>query len=55
MWAEAHQRALDLLMANAIPKGYPSSATSISNEDGTFRISNLPVVVEEFFRKHNYR
>ena len=55
VWSEAHQRALDLLMANAIPKGYPSSATSISNEDGTFRITNFPVAVEEFFKKHNYR
>jgi hypothetical protein len=54
VWPETHQRAIDLLMANAIPKGYPSSATSLSNEDGTFRITNFPVAVEEFFKKHNY-
>lgn len=55
VWAEVHQRALDLLLANATPKGYPSSATSFSNEDGTFRITNFPVAVEEFLKKHNYR
>ena len=55
VWPETHQRALDLLMINAIPKGYPSSATSISNEDGTFRIATYPVMVEEFFSEHHYR
>lgn len=55
VWAEAHQRALDLLLANAAPKGFPSSATSVSTEDGTFRITNFPVAVEEFLKRHNYR
>lgn len=55
VWAEAHQRAIDLLLANAAPKGFPSSATSVSTEDGTFRITNFPVAVEEFLKKHNYR
>jgi len=54
VWPEAHQRALELLLANAAPKGYPSSATSISNEDGTFRITTFPAAVEDFLsdRKH---
>lgn len=53
--AETHQRALDLLLANAAPSGYPSTATSLSNEDGTFRISNFPVAVEEFLKRRNHR
>lgn len=55
VWAEAHQRALDLLLANAAPKGFPSSATSINTEDGTFRITNFPVAVEEFLKAHKQR
>lgn len=55
VWSETHQRALELLLANAIPKGYPSSATSISNEDGTFRITTFPAQVEDFFKQHNRR
>lgn len=53
--SETHQRALDLLLANAAPSSYPSSATSISTEDGTFRISNFPVAVEEFLKRRNHR
>jgi len=53
--AETHQRALDLLLANAAPSGYPSSATSINTEDGTFRITNFPVAVEEFLKRRNHR
>lgn len=53
--AETHQRALDLLLANAAPSGYPSSATSISTDDGTFRITNFPVAVEEFLKRRNHR
>lgn len=52
---EAHQRALDLLLANAAPSGFPATATSISNPDGTFRITNFPVAVEEFLKRHNHR
>ena len=55
VWSEVHQRALDLLLSNAIPKSYPASATSISNEDGTFRIANFPVNVEEFFAQYRRR
>lgn len=55
VWAEAHQRALDLLLANAAPKGFPSSATSLNTEDGTFRITNFPVAVEEFLKAHKHR
>lgn len=55
VWPEAHQRALDLLLANAAPKGFPSSATSVSTEDGTFRITNFPVVVEEFLTAYKGR
>ena len=55
VWAETHQRALELLLANAVPKGYPTSATSLSNEDGTFRITTFPVVVEEFFNQYRRR
>lgn len=52
VWAEAHQRALDLLLANAAPKGFPSSATSVSTEDGTFRITTFPAAVEDFLKQH---
>ena len=55
VWPEAHQRGLDLLLANAVPKGYPSSATSLSNEDGTFRITTFPVAVEDFLKTHKRR
>ena len=55
VWSEVHQRALDLLLYNAIPKSVPASATSISNEDGTFRITNFPVAVEEFFKQYSRR
>ena len=55
VWGEAHQRGLDLLLANAAPKGFPSSATSVSTEDGTFRITNFPVAVEEFLSQHRRR
>ena len=52
---ETHQRALDLLLANAAPKGVPASATSMTNEDGTFRITNFPVNVEEFLKHRKVR
>lgn len=52
---EAHQRALELLLANAAPSGLPNNATSYSNEDGTFRITVFPSAVEEFLRVHKHR
>lgn len=55
VWAEAHQRGLDLLLANAAPKSFPSSATSISTEDGTFRITTFPAAVEDFLSQHTLR
>jgi hypothetical protein len=55
VWPEAHQRGLDLLLANAAPKGFPSTATSLSNEDGTFRITTFPAAVEEFLKANKHR
>lgn len=52
---EAQQRALDLIAANMVPGDYPSRATSINNEDGTFRISTWPVAVEDFIRARDVR
>lgn len=52
---EARQAGLDLLLANAAPKGFPSTATSLSNEDGTFRIATFPLDVEEFLTAHKHR
>lgn len=52
---EARERALELLAANMVPGDYPSRATSINNEDGTFRITTWPVMVEDFLRARDMR
>jgi hypothetical protein len=53
--SEVHQRALDLLVANAAPSGFPSTATSISNDDGTFSITTFPAAVEDMFKTRKAR
>ena len=53
--AEIHQRALDMMLANAAPGGFPSTATSISNEDGTFSITTFPAAVEDMFKHRKAR
>jgi hypothetical protein len=52
---EARENGLRLLAANAIPSDVSSRATSFSDEDGTFRLTTLPVQVEEFLRSYSGR
>ena len=52
---EAHQRGLQLLLANATPSTEPDRATSFSNPDGTFRLATFPVDVENFFERKSGR
>lgn len=53
--SEARENALRLLLANSVPNDVNAFATSVSNEDGTFRISTLPVRVEEWIRSVSFR
>lgn len=52
---EARERALELLAANLVPGDFPSRATALTNEDGTFRITTWPAAVEEFFKARDRR
>ena len=53
--SETHQRALDLLLANAAKSGFASTAESVTNDDGTFRITTFPAGVEEFLKQRKHR
>lgn len=52
---EATENGLRVLLANAVPSDVSQYATSISNEDGTFRIATLPVRVEEWLKSVSNR
>jgi len=49
---EARDMALRMLRANLVPSDISSYATSLSSEDGTFRITSFPRQVEEWLRFH---
>jgi len=49
---EARDMALRMLRANLVPTDVSSYATSLSNEDGTFRLTAFPRQVEEWLRFH---
>lgn len=49
---ETRDMALRMLRANLVPSDISTFATSLSSEDGTFRITALPRQVEEWLRQH---
>jgi len=49
---EARDMALRMLLANLVPSDISGYATSLSNEDGTFRLTTFPRQVEEWLRFH---
>ena len=52
---EAQEEGLKMLFSNVVPSDVASRATSMSNEDGTFRLTTFPRTVEEFLRANDVR
>lgn len=51
----AQEEGLKLLFSNIVPSDVASRATSMSNEDGTFRLTTFPRTVEEFIMANDVR
>ena len=51
----AQEEGLKLLFVNVVPSDVASRATSMSNEDGTFRLTTFPRTVEEFIMANDVR